>query len=1442
MSKEDNVRLLELNQINNDEERETPITTRLSEIAKVHIERITPDPNFKMSFTDTDTDTKITEYNEQQMHRRNWIRHERYVESKLQDLMGMDASKSGQEIDIDAIGERPTKEISLVVSATVAHLKELENKREAHILLDTGAYTNIIGEKFLKQQGLFSRMTKYEVGMGPRIRLGGTSTTIETQGYINLEVELDDRNMHLHIKDRKCRLRFEVMHTEKIIIGITDLVTKLPVYIVRILQSYAQLVKLENRQEISAMDEWLIPLQRGLTPEHYDLPSENMQSGELVYPWKDKQVPAPEDEFITEEEMPTTININGMDLLSTLEQRVSEYGKLVPASLGPDIKADKVEEKEWREMMMTKANTEVFCFDKWKGLNIEPIRLETLNTMPIKHVMPSRHVNAEFKEKVHEMILYYVKMGFYIMRSSATVSGMVAVRKPNGSPRICSDFRWVNPHILTKNAFMPNIRHSMEKMRPFKVFAEMDWYKAYHQYPLHIDTQKLLAMITPWGCIQPQFLPEGVAPASAVMQETVDMLFHDVQEFTVTIADNIIIGGYDLKDLRMKTQKILDTCLKSNIILSIEKCNFGTKQISFFGYSIGEGRYTIDEKKRVAAANIEYPTTAKAMKSFLGLANFFSPFIPRFAERAAELHDMTRTNFDWKDKEKAEQGKSAFQDIKQSMIDATEVWFPDRNYTWILRTDASIIGIGGVLLQAVPKEVAEKKGLYPKEGEEFVFQPLWFGSAKFSKQAQAWSTIEQETYAVVYAVKELRLYLALRPFILETDHANILYLEKSDVPKLVRWRLYLQEYPFILRHIPGRHNIVADYYSRMETSVHKDINNIEICSLDALYSRKSEDSNNEMEKEVCDIEQDLLNRNMNQVDEPDMVQMTQTEMFTEVHNARMGHVGVQATYNNIKARFPRADFPMKRVQDMVNECIWCQKFRLANRNKVQEVRRHLHVDHVRATVCMDTLTLTRDKHGNKYLMVMINHGTKRVVLYPGKERGAEFNKEAMLYYIKNIGLHDTWWSDPGSEFDNDLNKELNQFLGINVKFTMVNRPQANGVERTNGKILDYLRPLVQQEQLMNSWSELSVLAPTQMMLNNRKNEETGYTPNELTFGVEQARYNALPDRAYEGNNLWVKEFSSYLKLLREKALSTLQGRQAERAEGHEDNGQRYSVGDFVFIRNDEFLLRHKFRARNEGPVEVMSHVNNDVKTQNLLNGKDKVYHATKCRIFIGTREEAIELARTEADEYDIEKIISHTGNPMFVRETTYKVQWKDGTESEEPYDNIKETEALSTYACTKPYLHMLTMQVREFQGWRSQMNGFRQERWASQCVQDTYLPQRVGENVWISLFIFNKRKELNEEPYPNFQMEDRVFDATVTRIRPAAKSIDVHIQALDRDRDKCIMQLPLADVLMYVRKVLRRSESSNIKLIAARDLERTQLKDIGIFHAVYGDRENNREV
>ena len=1342
-----------------------------------------------------------------------------------------------EEPSLDQEG-RPSKEITMVRRAIFYTIRNKETMAHGTALLDTGAWINVMGYQFALKNKMSQCMVEYKAGEGPRVKLGGTTNIITCKGYINIKVMLDNEEVEVNDSQRTLTLRFEIIDTDRdAIIGLTDMVKLIPEYTIKLFKNLAIVHGMDDTIEINSMDEWLVPLRDALIPEQYQLPTEDIVTGDLVYPWANVMERAPEDEYLLEEDMPATIDIHGMDLLNSYIDRKKEYNKILPAALSKDITNDREESKKWKEMLESENNTKAFCFDKWTGIRMEPIKLETLSSMPERHSMPSRHINHEFKDKVQEMIMYYVRMGFYVMRSSATVSGMVAVRKPNGSPRICSDFRWVNKHLVTRNAFLPNVKLSIEKMKPYTVFGEMDYYKAYHQFPLCEETKKMLAMITPWGVAQPNFLPEGVAPASSIMQETVDKLFHEVQEFAVTIADNIIIGAHSIKDLREKTQIILNICTKANIILSIEKCSFGSNQIKFFGYLIGEGYYTIDEEKRSAAANISMPKSMKSMRSFLGLANFFAPFIPRMAERATELHSSTTSQFNWKDEAAIEKIRPAFEDLKKGMVEATEVWFPDRNYTWILRTDASMIGVGAVLLQAVPRHIALEKGIIPKEGEDFVMQPIWYGSSKFSKQAQVWSTIEQETFAIIYAVKQLKHYLALRPFILESDHANILYLEKSDVPKLVRWRLYLQEFPFILRHIPGRQNVVADYYSRIEKEKDNSEELIAVCMMDCLV----ENTISNIAEIYALVEADLESRNQMKIDEPEMERLTQEQMFKAVHTGRVGHVGVQRTYQNIKARYPTSIFPLKAVQELVAECIYCQKFRLADRQKPQEVRKYLHVDHTRATVCMDILTLKRDKYGFKYLMVMINHATKRGVFYPGKVKDAEFNRDAILYYIKNIGMHDTWWSDPGSEFDNGLNKELNDFLGIQVKFTMVNRPEANGVERTNGKILEYLRPLLTEEQATDRWSELGILAPLQMHMNNRVNEETGYTPNELTFGLEHKRYNALPSTAYMGNNKWVKEFSEYIQLLREKALTKLKSRQADRVEGFPDEGTRYAAGDFIFVRNNDTLLKHKFMARNEGPYEVISQVQNNVETKHLVTGKKKTYHANVCRLFVGSNEDAIKLAREEADEHEIEQIVSHTGNILRVNTTQYTVNWTDGTSTVEEYKNIMNTDALNKYSRTKPFRFPLSMMAGEFAGWKRTMNNFRQEQWISQCRPDQFIPTTIREAVFLSIHYLDKASQLEIKDFPEYEMEDRVLDAIVVRMSAKAKSIDLHIPALDKGKVKCICQLNLADILLYVRKVTRRSESPEIIIIGQRDIEKTNLKHMKIKENVWREKEERLE-
>jgi len=52
-------------------------------------------------------------------------------------------------------------------------------------------------------------------------------------------------------------------------------------------------------------------------------------------------------------------------------------------------------------------------------------------------------------------------------------------------------------------------------------------------------------------------------------------------------------------------------------------------------------------------------------------------------------------------------------------------------------------------------------------------------------------------------------------FVLETDCRNLVWMEKSEVPIVMRWRIYLQSYQFLLRHIKVIDNVVADWASRM---------------------------------------------------------------------------------------------------------------------------------------------------------------------------------------------------------------------------------------------------------------------------------------------------------------------------------------------------------------------------------------------------------------------------------------------------------------------------------------------------------------------------------------------------------------------------------------------------------------------------------------------------
>ena len=125
---------------------------------------------------------------------------------------------------------------------------------------------------------------------------------------------------------------------------------------------------------------------------------------------------------------------------------------------------------------------------------------------------------------------------------------------------------------------------------------------------------------------------------------------------------------------------------------------------------------------------------------------------------------------------------------------------PDFTRTFILQTDASNVGVGAVLSQGSEED-----------------RPIAYFSRKLLLREQNYSVVEQECLAVVLSIKAFETYLLGKPFVIQTDHRALQWLQqlKDKNGQLTRWSLALQPYTFTVTHHKGCENANADGLSRI---------------------------------------------------------------------------------------------------------------------------------------------------------------------------------------------------------------------------------------------------------------------------------------------------------------------------------------------------------------------------------------------------------------------------------------------------------------------------------------------------------------------------------------------------------------------------------------------------------------------------------------------------
>ncbi len=130
--------------------------------------------------------------------------------------------------------------------------------------------------------------------------------------------------------------------------------------------------------------------------------------------------------------------------------------------------------------------------------------------------------------------------------------------------------------------------------------------------------------------------------------------------------------------------------------LKLTKCEFLKPRIKFLGHEVDEqGIHTVDDKT-AAVAQFPQPKTVENVRSFLGLAGYYRPFIKNFAAQANPLTQLLKKDTPF---HLGSEQESSFKDLKHALTHATVLVFPNYDDPFIIFTDALGVGIGTVPMQ-----------------------------------------------------------------------------------------------------------------------------------------------------------------------------------------------------------------------------------------------------------------------------------------------------------------------------------------------------------------------------------------------------------------------------------------------------------------------------------------------------------------------------------------------------------------------------------------------------------------------------------------------------------------------------------------------------------------------------------------------------------------------
>ena len=215
---------------------------------------------------------------------------------------------------------------------------------------------------------------------------------------------------------------------------------------------------------------------------------------------------------------------------------------------------------------------------------------------------------------------------------------MLIPRKLTGIPRIVTDFRHLNSRLVTLQPSIPLVRDAIQILGSSgsEVLSLADLRDAYHTLRLSKRSQKMCGITPYYGSDSYlyQRLGIGLSVSPAIWQNFIQRVLQEIPDYRkkhLAIMDDILTHS-KREDHIGHLIDLFKAIMRNGLKISPRKCKLFKKELVFMGITIlvedGMPKMRPLKTRIDAIQKVNPPKTIKECRSFCGMVNYMSMFLP----------------------------------------------------------------------------------------------------------------------------------------------------------------------------------------------------------------------------------------------------------------------------------------------------------------------------------------------------------------------------------------------------------------------------------------------------------------------------------------------------------------------------------------------------------------------------------------------------------------------------------------------------------------------------------------------------------------------------------------------------------------------------------------------------------------------------------------------